>query len=238
MLISSPLARPLAAVALGGALLLPLQPVLTASAAPSTSHAPATTRTKVRATQTTLTAYGDSDAAGRVHLTGSLRWADGKLLAPKQHVELWGRTGTTWVLVQKAVTDKRGEVELAVAPSAHTTYQLRYAGSNSPALTARAKASISPAVQVRAVAHVTLRTPARVGRGATFVITGTVSPTGAGRVVTLSGDGKTFTTLRTRADGTFSGHVRLRQTTKLAVAVAATRTSDSAGSTPQAVRVA
>ena len=125
-----------------------------------------------------------------------------------------------------------------MAPSAHTTYQLRYAGSRSASLAAPAQASVSPDVQVRAVTHVTLRTPARVGRGATFVVTGTVSPTGAGRVVTLTGDGHTFTTLRTRADGTFSGHVRLQQTTKLAVSVAATRTSDSAGSTPQAVRVA
>lgn len=237
MPVSSRLFRPLAAVALGAALLAPLQPVLVASATPSTTHASPAAKPKVRATQTSLTAYGDTDAAGRVHLSGSVRWGDGKLLRTKQAVELWGRTGGRWVLVEKAVTDKSGDVELAVAPRTHTTYQLRYAGSRSAALAAVARASTSSQVEVRALARVSLKAPAKVGRGTTFVVTGTVSPTGAGRVVTLTGDGRTFTTLRTRADGTFSGHVRLRQTTKLAVSVARTGGLDGAAAAPRVVRV-
>ena len=238
MLISSRLHRPLAAAALGAALLLPLQPLVTASAAPHAAHATASVKPKVRATQATLTAYGDTDSAGTVHLTGSVRWANGKVLGHKQHVELWGKSGRTWTLVQKALTDKHGDVELGVVPTARTTYQLRYAGSRSSHLSAAAGPSVSPRVEVRAVARVTLAAPTRVKPRTTFVVTGKVSPAGAGRVVTLTGDTKTYATLRTRADGSFSAHVRLRQTTTLTVHVATGARLDGASSAPRVVRVA
>ncbi len=216
---------------------LPCSPPSPPWRAPPAGHASTSAKPTLRATQTTLTAYGDADADGRVHLSGSVRWRNGTLLGPTQHVELWGRTGSAWVLVRKAVTDRSGDVELAVSPRSHTAYQLRYAGSRSTALPAVAAASVSPSVAVRAISRVTLAAPARAGRGVTFAVTGAVSPAGAGRVVTLTGNGRTFTTLRTRADGTFSGHVRLRQTTRLSVSVAGTSALDGAASAARTVRV-
>jgi len=242
MSVSSRLHRPLAAVVLGAALLAPFHPTVSASAAPTAAHAAASTKPAGRATQATLTAYGDNDpdadTAGTIHLSGSLRWADGKVLGSKQHVELWGRTGTTWALVEKAVTDRHGDVELSVTPGVHTRYQLRYAGSHSSTLSSVAAPSTSPSVTVHAVAQVSLTTPTKVHRGETFVVTGRVTPAGAGRVVTLAGDGKTFTTLRTRVDGSFSGHVRLRMTTTLSVVLPDTTSLDGAVSGPHVVRVA
>lgn len=239
MPVPSRLFRPLAAVVLGAALLAPLQPTLSASAAPSAppaTHA-AHARTTTRATQTTLTAYGDADGSGTVHLSGSVRWSNGKVLGHKQHVELWGRTGGRWSLVRKAVTDRHGDVEVGVTPTAHTRYQLRYPGSHSATLPSVAAPSKSPGVTVHAVARVTLEAPATVRRGETFMITGTVAPAGARRVVTLAGDGKTFTTLTTRADGTFSGRVRLQMRTTLSVVLPDTATLDGAVSGPRVVRV-
>lgn len=235
MPVSSRLSRPLAAVVLGAALLAPLQPTLVASATPA-AHA-AHARTATRATQTTLTAYGDADGSGTVHLSGSVRWSDGKVLGHQQHVELWGRTGGRWSLVSRAVTDRHGDVEIGVTPSAHTRYQLRYTGSHSSTLTRVAAPSVSPGVRVRAVARVTLRAPGTVRRGETFVVTGTVSPAGARRVVTLSGNGRTFTTLTTRADGTFSGRVRLRMRTTLDVVLPGSATLDGGVSEARVVRV-
>jgi hypothetical protein len=237
--VPSRLHRPLAAAVLAAALLAPLQPALSAFASPSTSHTahPAHAKVAVRATQATLTAYGDSDGSGTVHLSGSLRWANGKALGRAQHVELWGRTGTRWALVSKAVTDRHGDVELSVTPVAHTTYQLRYAGSRSATLSSPAGPSTSRSITVHAVAQITLKAPAKVRRGQTFVITGTVTPAGAGRRVTLSGNRRTFTTLTTRADGSFSGHVRLQMTTTLSVQLPDTATLDGAISGPRVVRV-
>ncbi|MGI3781867.1 MAG: hypothetical protein ACRYG2_13930, partial [Janthinobacterium lividum] len=71
-----------------------------------------------------------------------------------------------------------------------------------------------------------------------FVVTGKITPAGAGRVVSLSGNGKTFTTLRTRADGTFTGHVRLHMKTTLSVALPHAAGLDGATSGPHVVRVA
>ena len=235
--LSSRLSRPLAAAALGATLLAPLQPALAASAAPSVAPSAAHARTATRATQTTLTAYGDADGSGTIHLTGSVRWSNGKVLGGRQQVELWGRTAGRWSLVRRAVTDRRGDVESGVTPTAHTTYQLRYAGSRSAALSKVAAPSASAGVTVHAVAHVILQTPATVRRGETFIITGRVTPAGARRVVTLAGDGKTFTTLTTRADGSFSGRVRLRMRTTLSVVLPDTATLDGAVSGPRVVRV-
>jgi hypothetical protein len=232
------LSRPLAAVVLGAALLAPLQPVVAAHADPSARPPASSAKTHARATQTALTAYGDSDSAGAVHLSGSLRWANGKVLGHREPVELWGRSGARWVLVRQAVTDRRGDVEVSVAPSAHTTYELRYAGSRSTSLTSAAASSRSPQVEVRALAHVRLDAPARAKRGQTFVVEGRVTPARAGRVVVLSGNGRTFTTLRTRADGTFSGRVRLQMKTTLRVSVPKAPDVDGAASTPRVVRVA
>ena len=234
------LSRPLAAAVLGAVLLAPLQPPLSASAAPTAT--PAEThatqaRTATRATQTTLTAYGDADSSGTIHLTGSVRWSNGEVLGHKQHVELWGKTAGRWSIVRNAVTDRRGDVEIGVTPTAHTKYQLRYAGSHSATLSKVAAPSLSAGVTVHAVAHVTLNAPATVRRGQTFVVTGRVTPAGPRRVVTLAGDGRTFTTLTTRADGSFSGRVRLRQRTTLSVVLPDTATLDGAVSGPRVVRV-
>jgi hypothetical protein len=235
--LSSRLRRPLATLVLGAALLAPLQPLVTAQA--DTSPRPAASaKAHARPTQAALTAYGDSDSAGAVHLSGSLRWANGKVLGRPQPVELWGRSSTRWALVEKAVTDRRGDVELSVVPSAHTTYELRYAGSRSRSLSAVAAASRSPRVRVRAVAHVRLDAPARAHRGQTFVVTGRVTPAVAGRVVVLTGNGARFTTLRTRADGSYSGRVRLQMKTTLRVSVPRATSLDGATSAPRVVRVA
>lgn len=225
--------RPLVAAVLGAALLAPLQPIVSAAASPSAPHA----RPASRATQATLTAYGDADSSGATHLSGSVRWSDGRLLKHKQHVELWARHGSTWVLVEKALTDHSGDVELRVTPEEHTTYRLRYAGSHSSRLSSVAAPTVSPSIRVHAVAHVTLAAPAEVGSGHTFVVTGTVSPSGKGRSVTLTGNGKRFTTLAVRADGSFSGHVRLKRTTDLSVALGGTASVDGAASDPRTVRV-
>ncbi|GAA3558775.1 hypothetical protein GCM10022197_12660 [Microlunatus spumicola] len=233
----SRLHRPLTALVLGAALLAPVQPALTAFAAPPVGHPVASARASVRATALTLTAYGDSDPYGAIHLSGSLRWAGGKSLGHRQQVELWARTGTRWALVKKAQTDRSGDVELRVTPTAHTTYQLRYAGSRSASLSSAARRSVSRNLAVHATAHLTLQAPVTARRGTTFAVSGKVTPGGAGRVVTLAGDGRTFTTLRTRADGTFSGHVRLQQTTTLTVVLADTATLDGARSGPRVVRV-
>jgi len=232
--VPSRLHRPLVAAVLGAALLVPLSPA--ASASPAARPAAAATKA-VRATQTTLTAYGDADGSGRIHLSGSVRWATGARTGHQEAVELWGRSGTRWVLVRRATTDKHGEVELDVVPGAHTTYRLHYVGTRAAARSTSAAASTSASVKVRAVGHVTLATPAKARRGVTFVVTGTVVPGGAGHVVTLTGDGRTFTTLRTRADGSFSGHVRLQRTTTLSVVLPDTATVDGAVSGPHAVRV-
>lgn len=237
MPVSSRLSRPLAAVILGVALLAPLQPPAPASAAPLATHAPASAKPSARATQAELTAYGDADDSGTVHLSGSVRWANGKALGRRQHVELWARSGARWVLVQEAVTDRHGDVELRVTPRAHTRYRLRYDGSRSAGLASVAAPSASRVLKVRAVARVTLTTPAKVRRGRTFVVTGRVTPATTGRVVTLTGDGRTFTTLTTRADGSFRGRVRLRTTTTLSVVLPDTATLDGALSGPHAVRV-
>lgn len=229
--------RPLAAAVLGAALLAPLQPAVPASASPSRPHPTETSRAASRPTQATLTAYGDTDSAGATFLSGSLRWANGKVLGQKQHVELWAKSGAAWTLVRKAVTDRHGDVELSVRPSVHTRYQLRYAGSRGSSLTPAAAPSVSPSVTVHAVAHVTLKAPATARRGETFVITGEVTPAGRGRVITLAGNGKTFTTLAVRADGSFSGHVRLRMTTTLSALLPDTATLDGAVSGPRTVRV-
>jgi hypothetical protein len=236
--LSSRLRRPLAAVVLGAALLAPVQLGATALADTSTTHRVAGGKQTARATQATLTAYGDTDSAGAVHLSGSVRWADGKVLGRQQHVQLWARSGTHWVLVQQAVTDRSGDVELSVVPVARTTYELHYAGSHSKSLRAVAGPSRSPRVEVLAVTHVRLDAPTRVHRGQTFVITGKVTPAGAGRVITLSGNGTRFTTLRTRADGSFSGRVRLQMKTTLRVGVAGSASLSGAASDPHVVRVA
>ena len=238
--VPSRLSRPLAAAVLGAALLAPLQPTLSASAAPSaapTSTHATHARTATRATQTTLTAYGDADGSGTVHLSGSVRWSNGKVLGHQQHVELWGKTADRWSLVRRAVTDRHGDVEIGVTPTAHTKYQLRYAGSRSAALPKVAAPSVSAGVTVHAVAQVTLNAPATVRRGETFVITGRVTPAGPRRVVTLAGDGKTFTTLTTRTDGSFSGRVRLQMRTTLSVVLPDTATLDGDVSGPRVVRV-
>ena len=237
MPLSLRLSRPLAAAVLGAALLAPLAPPASAApTAPSGTHA-TYARTATRATQTTLTAYGDADSSGTIHLSGSVRWSNGKVLGHKQHVELWGKTAGRWSLVRRAATDRHGDVEIGVTPTAHTKYQLRYAGSRSAALPKVAARSKSTGITVHAVAHVTLTTPATVRRGQTFVITGRVTPAGPRRVVTLAGDGKTFTTLTTRADGSFSVRVRLRQRTTLSVVLPDTATLDGAVSGPRVVRV-
>lgn len=233
----SRLHRPLTALVLGAALLAPVQPALSAFATPSAAHPVSSAKVASRATALALTAYGDSDPYGAIHLSGSLRWAGGKSLGHRQQVELWARTGARWALVQKAQTDRSGDVELRVTPVAHTTYQLRYAGSRSASLTSAAKRSVSRVLTVHATAHVTLEAPASARRGTTFAVSGKVTPAGAGRVVTLAGDGRTFTTLRTRADGTYAGHVRLQQTTTLTVALADSATLDGARSGPRVVRV-
>ena len=240
MPLSLRLSRPLAAAVLGVALLAPLAPPLAASAAPTAPSGTHAThaRTAPRATQTTLTAYGDADSSGTIHLTGSVRWSNGKVLGHKQQVELWGKTAGRWSLVRKAVTDRHGDVEIGVTPTVHTKYQLRYAGSRSAALHKVAAPSASSGIKVHAVAHVTLNAPATVRRGQTFVITGRVTPAGPRRVVTLAGDGRTFTTLTTRADGSFSGRVRLRQRTTLSVVLPDTATLDGSVSGPRVVRVA
>jgi hypothetical protein len=231
------LRRRVAALVVGAALLAPLPPTVSASASPSAGHPAASAKPAGRATQSSLTAYGDPDASGATHLSGSLRWANGKVLGHQQHVELWAKSRTMWALIQKAVTDRRGDVELRVAPGAHTKYQLRYAGSRASRLASAARPSRSPSVTVRAVAHVTVRAPAKVHRGETFVVTGKVTPRGAGRVVTLAGNGKPFTPLTTRADGSFSGHVRLTMTTTLSIALPDTASLDGALSGPRTVRV-
>lgn len=233
----SRLHRPLTAVVLGAALLAPVQPALTAVASPSVGHPVASAKASMRATELALTAYGDSDPYGAIHLSGSLRWAGGKSLGHRQRVELWARTGTAWALVQRADTNRAGDVELRVTPVAHTTYQLRYAGSRSESLSSAARRSVSRDLTVHATAHVILEAPASARRGTTFAVSGKVTPAGAGRAVTLAGDGRTFTTLRTRADGTFSGHVRLQQTTTLTVALPDTATLDGTRSGPRVVRV-
>ena len=239
MSVPSRLHRPLAAAVVGAALLAPVQPAPPAFASPSTSHTAHAAHTKVavRATRASLTAYGDTDGSGTIYLSGSLRWANGTSLGRAQHVELWGRTGTRWALVRQAVTDRHGDVELSVTPVAHTTYRLRYPGSRSSTLSSSAGPSTSRTITVHAVARITLKAPATVHRGETFVITGTVTPAGAGRRVTLSGNRRTFTTLTTRADGSFSGHVRLQMTTTLSVQVPDTASLDGAVSGPRVVRV-
>ena len=237
MPVPSCLRRPLVGLVLSAALLAPFQPA-PASADSSAGRPTVSAKPTARATQTDLTAYGDADGSGALHLSGSLRWANGKVLGHRQHVELWARTGKTWVRVEKALTDTRGDVELSVAPGVHTTYQLRFAGSRSALLSSVARASRSADVQVRAVARVTLATPAKVKRDQTFVVTGKVTPARAGRVVSLTGNGKTFTTLRTRADGSFSGHVRLRMKTTLKVTLPHAAGLDGGASGPRLVRVA
>lgn len=229
------LRRSLTAVLVGAALLVPVAPVVPASAAPST-HAAAARRTAERATRVSLAAYGDADGSGRVHLTGALTWSNGRSLGHQQQVELWGRTGTRWSLVRRARTDRAGDVELSVRPEANTTYRLRYAGSRSRALSSPARASTSPTLTVHALARVTLEAPATVKRGERFVIRGTVLPAGVRRVTVLGGR-TTFTTLTTRPDGTFSGHVRLQTTTTLSVVLPGTSTLDEAVSGPRRVRV-
>jgi len=242
--------RPLAAAVLGAALLVPLAPALPASAAPApaaphTSAKPATKPTKPtkpaakpaeRATRATLSAYGDVDGSGRVHLTGSLSWSNGKALRHQQKVELWGRTGTTWSLVRRTTTDRAGDVELSVTPTANTTYQLRYAGSRSSSLSSPAKAAKSRTLTVHAVSRVALTSPAKAKRGERFVIKGTVNPGGSRRVIVL-GNGQTVTTLTTRADGTFTGHVRLQMTTTLSVVLPGSTNLDGTVSGPRRVRV-
>ena len=233
--------RPLTAAVLGAALLVPLSPTVPAAAAPSAPHAapskPAKPAVKPgRATRATLAAYGDADGSGRVHLTGSVRWSNGKGLGHKQQVELWGRVGTRWSLVRRATTDRSGEVELSVRPTANTTYQLRFAGSRSSVLSSPAKASTSRTLTVHAVARVALTAPATAKRGERFGITGTVAP-GGSRRVTVLGNGQTFTTLTTRPDGSFSGHVRLRMTTTLTVVLPGSATLDETVSGPRRVRV-
>ncbi len=236
--------RSLATAALGAALLVPLAPSLPASAAPPAPHVapskPVTSSKPAvkpdRATRATLAAYGDADGSGRVHLTGSVRWSNGKGLGHKQQVELWGRVGTRWSLVRRATTDRSGEVELSVRPKANTTYQLRFAGSRSGVLSSPAKASKSRSLTVHAVARVALTAPATAKRGERFGITGTVAP-GGSRRVTVLGNGQTFTTLTTRPDGSFSGHVRLRMTTTLTVVLPGSPTLDETVSGPRRVRV-
>ena len=230
--------RPLAAVVLGAALLVPLQAVAPAVAAPPPARSASNRHAAGRATQATLTAYGDVDSSGKIHLSGSLRWASGKLLGHSQHVELWARSGTTWTLVEKAVTDGRGDVELSVSRGTDTRYQLRYPGSHSAQLSSVAAPSASPSVMVHALGQVTLQAPSKARRGETFVVTGRVTPAGAGHVVMVAGDGHTYTTLRTRADGSFSAHVRLRMTTTLSAVLPATAGLDGAVSGPRTVRVA
>jgi hypothetical protein len=230
------LRRPLVGLVLSAVLLAPFQPA-PASADPSAGHPAVGARPTPRATQTDLTAYGDADGSGAIHLSGSLRWANGRVLGHRQPVELWARTGRTWVPVDTVLTDPRGDVELSVVPGVHTTYELRFAGSRSAQLSSPAAASRSTDVQVRAVARVTLATPVKVRRGQTFVVTGKVTPARAGRVVSLTGNGKTFTTLRTRADGSFTGHVRLRMQTTLKVTLPHAPGLDGGASGPRLVRV-
>jgi hypothetical protein len=230
--------RPLAAVVLGAALLVPLQAVAPAVAAPPPVRSASNPHAAERATQAALTAYGDVDSSGRIHLSGSLRWANGKVLGHAQHVELWARSGKAWTLVRHAVTDGRGDVELSVTPGSHTRYQLRYPGSRSTHLSSVAAPSASPSVTVHALGQVTLQAPAKARRGETFVVTGRVTPAGAGHVVMVAGDGHTYTTLRTRADGSFSAHVRLRMTTTLSAVLPATASLDGDVSGSRTVRVA
>ena len=235
---SSRLSRPLAAVVLGAALLAPLQPVVAAHADPSARPPASSAKTHARATQTALTAYGDSDSAGAVHLSGSLRWANGKVLGHREPVELWGRSGARWVLVRQAVTDRRGDVELSVTPSAHTTYELRYAGSRSKSLTSAAASSRSPRVEVRAARP----RPSRRAR-----------PGPAGPDLRGEGPGHPRAgrprrrPQRERQDvhhapdprrRTYSGRVRLQMKTTLRVSVPKASNLDGGASTPRVVRVA
>lgn len=225
---------------LGAALLAPLTPPAPASAAPASPRtAPAASAAAPRPTRLSLSAYGDPDASGAVHLSGWLSLPGGKLLGRPGRVELWARTGAGWTRLRTVTTDRAGDLEVRVRPSVTTTYQLRYAGARATG-TARALAPTrSRTLAVRAVApaaRVTLSTPATARRGQTFVVTGTVAPAGARRV-TLTGDGATFTVLTSRADGSFSGHVRLRQSTRLAVRVDAAAGRPAATSGPRTVRV-
>lgn len=236
--------RPLTAAVLGAALLVPLAHALPASAAPSAPHTTSAKPTTMpaakpgeRATRATLSAYGDVDGSGRVHLTGSLSWSNGKALRHKQKVELWGRTGTRWSLVRRATTDRAGDVELSVRPTANTTYQLRFSGSRSSTLSSPARASKSRTLTVHAVSRVALTSPAKAKKGERFAISGTVDPGGSRRVIVL-GNGQTFTTLTTRADGTFTGHVRLQMTTTLSVVLPGSTNLDGTVSGPRRVRVA
>ena len=229
-----------AAVLLGGALLAPLAPSAPATAAPATAHVtrtPAASAAAPRPTRLSLAAYGDPDASGAVHLSGWLRLASGKTLGRPGRVELWASTGARWSRVRTVTTDRAGDVEVRVRPAVATTYQLRHPGARATA-TARATApSRSRTLAVRAVARVTLAAPATVTRGQTFVVAGRVSPAGTRRV-TLTGDGATYAVLTSRTDGSFSAHVRLRQTTRLAVRVDAVPGLPAVTSEPRTVRVA
>lgn len=237
--------RRAAALLVGAALTAPLAPTSPATAAPSVHHAsvpsaaPATARPQ-RPTRLDLAAYGDADASGAVHLSGWLRWSGGKPLGRPQRLELWARTGSRWARARTVTTDRAGEVEVRVRPDVRTTYQLRYAGL--PATASRPAApSRSRTLVVRAVARVTLQAPASARRGETFVVrgsvTGSVLPGGSRSHVVLTGNGATFTTLAVRADGTFSGHVRLRMTTTLAVRARSAAGVDGPRAAPRTVRV-
>lgn len=200
------LTRPAAVVLLSAALLAPL-PFLstpTASAAPQVAS-----RQLTRTTHLTLSTYGKPNRTVLVYVT--LLNAYNSSLRHHQKVSLWAKEDGEWTKVDEETTRKNGTAEFSVKPEKGVSYQVRYAGSE----TLHTFSSKSRSVTLFSKEKVTLSAPESAVAQRTFAISGRVAGAPAGRAVNITGDGVSLFTVYTKADGSYSGHVRLRRTTKL-----------------------
>lgn len=136
----------------------------------------------------------------------TLRWDGTKTGLAGQSVDLWGYAAGRWDKIATATSTSTGTVSFTAAPSFTTKYQLRYAERVVGEVTASASTSSSTTVKV--TAKVKLSTPTKVKKGATTTVTGSVSPSLAGRTVSIVVNKKVVAKVSTDSSGAFTAKVK------------------------------